>query len=174
MADVPKVALVVAIAKEGRFIGKDGGLPWRIPGDIKHFKRVTMGKPCVMGRKTFESIAKPLPGRTNIVITRDPDWSAHGVEVCHSVEDALSLGWQIAVRDGAEEVCVIGGAEVYEQALDAAEVIHLTEVQGRVDGDTTFPEFNMDEWVVMARADLADDAKATHKAIIVELVRREA
>lgn len=174
MSEAPKVALVVAMAKDSRIIGKDGGLPWRIPGDMKFFKRITMGKPIVMGRKTFESIGKPLPGRTNIVVTRDESWSAEGVEVCHSVADALALGFQVARRDGAEHVCVIGGAEIYVQALDDAEVIFLTEVEGEVEGDTTLPEIDMSEWTVMSRADIADDPKATHKATLVELHRREA
>ncbi len=173
MINPPKISLVVAIAKNGRIIGKDGGLPWRIPGDMKHFKRITMGKPIVMGRKTCQSIGKPLPGRTNIVVTRDANWSAHGVEVCHTVEAALSRGRQIAIRDGVDEVCVIGGAGIYAQALGTADVIHLTEVLGEVEGDTTFPELNSDEWKAVFRAELADDPKATHQAVLVELVRRE-
>ena len=172
MSGTPKVAIVVAMAKEGRVIGKDGGLPWRIPGDMKFFKSVTMGKPIIMGRKTFESIGRPLPGRTNIVITRDPSWSVDGVEVCHSVDEALVLARKIAARDDAAHVCIIGGAEIYTQVLPMTDVIFLTEVAGAVEGDATLSAFDMDEWNVVSRTPIPDDAGATHKAELVELVRR--
>ena len=172
MSAVPKVALVVAMAKESRIIGKDGGLPWRIPGDMKFFKAQTMGKPIVMGRKTFESIGKPLPGRTSIVITRDNDWSFEGVTVCHSIGEALDAAREIASRDGVDEVCVIGGAEIYAQALPLADVIYLTEVAGEVEGDAVLTAFDMSDWAEARRAPIPEDSKATHKAELVELRRK--
>jgi len=167
-----KVAIVVAMAKEGRVIGKDGGLPWRIPGDMRFFKSITLGKPIIMGRKTFESIGKPLPGRTNIVITRDTNWSADGARVCHTIEDALVLARKIAARDDAAHICIIGGAEIYALALPLTDVIFLTEVAGAVEGDTTLSAFDMSEWEEVNRLPIPDDARATHKAELVELVRR--
>ncbi len=171
MTDAPKVVLVVAMARETRVIGKDGALPWRIPGDMKHFKEITMGKPCVMGRKTFESLGKPLPGRANIVVTRNAGWAVEGVEVLHSVGEALGRAREIAVHSGAEHVCVIGGAEIYAQAIGDADVIYLTEVEGDVTGDTFLPQFDMSEWEIAARTAFPDDPKATHKATLVQLVR---
>jgi len=172
MSDAPKMAIVVAMARANRIIGKDGGLPWRIPGDMKFFKAQTMGKPIIMGRKTFESLGKPLPNRVNIVVTRDREWRAEGTEVFHSIEDALSLAREIASRDGLDELCVIGGAEIYAQALPHTDVIYLTEVLGEVEGDTALVEFNLGEWEEAARSPIPDDPKATHKAELVELRRR--
>jgi len=168
----PKVALVVAMARANRIIGKDGGLPWHIPGDMKFFVSATKGKPCVMGRKTFESLGKPLPGRANLVVTRHRKWHADGTEVFHSVEAALARAREIAVRDGASEVCVIGGEGVYAQALPTADVIYLTEVAGDVDGDTYFPEVKLDDWEEVSRTPIPDDPRATHKAELVILHRR--
>jgi dihydrofolate reductase len=172
MSGKPKIALVVAMARDNRVIGKDGGLPWRIPGDMKFFKTQTMGKPIVMGRKTFQSIGKPLPGRSSIVVTRDQDWTAEGVEVCHSVEEALALGREIARRDRVDEVCVIGGAEIYAQALPHADIIYLTEVAGEVAGDTKLMTFDSADWNEVSRTPIPDTPKATHKAELVELRRR--
>ncbi|KQS49367.1 MULTISPECIES: dihydrofolate reductase [unclassified Sphingomonas] len=123
-------------------IGRDGQLPWRIPADLKRFKALTMGKPMVMGRKTFESFPSPLPGRRHIVLTRG-DWRADGAEVAHSVEDALALA--------GEDVAVIGGAQIYAQFLPHADRIELTEVHAAPDGDATVPAF--DGWHEIARED---------------------
>jgi len=172
VSETPKVALVVAMARESRIIGRDGGLPWRIPGDMKFFKAQTMGKPIVMGRKTFDSIGKPLPGRTSIVITRDNGWSFEGVTVCHSVGEALDAARAIASRDGVDEVCVIGGAEIYAQALPHADVIYLTEVVGDVEGDAVLAAFDMNDWDEVSRSPIPDDPKATHKAELVVLTRK--
>ena len=126
-------------------IGRDGELPWHLPADLKRFKAQTMGKPMVMGRKTFESFPSPLPGRRHIVLTRDPDWRAEGAEVAHSVEQALWMA--------GDDVAVIGGAEVFAQFLDQAHQIELTEVHASPDGDAFVPAFV--GWREVAREDHA-------------------
>jgi dihydrofolate reductase len=123
--------LIYARAANGT-IGRDGALPWHLPSDLKRFKALTMGKPMIMGRKTFESFPRPLPGRRHIVLTRDPNWRAEGAEVAHSVGDALALA-------GDGEVAVIGGAEINALFLPLAERIELTEVHADIAGDTFMP-----------------------------------
>ena len=140
--DAPKppirVALVVARADNG-VIGKDGKLPWHISADLQFFKRVTVGKPIIMGRKTFESIGKPLPRRTNIVVTHDAGWRADGVTVAPNLPTGFALAYEDAHRSGADEVMVIGGAEIYRQTLSQAHRIYLTEIHGVFAGDTFLP-----------------------------------
>lgn len=133
------IAMIAAVARNGA-IGIANGLPWRISGDLQFFKRVTMGKPVVMGRLTFESIGRPLPGRTNIVITRNADWSAPGVERVPTLEAALELASQSAEAAGVDEVMVIGGAQIYRQVLPLASRLYLTEVEAEVEGDAFFPQ----------------------------------
>lgn len=168
----PRVAIVVAMAKGSRVIGRDGDLPWRLPDDLKNFKALTLGKPIIMGRKTYDSIGKPLPGRANIVVTRNKDWNAEGVEVFRNMTDALSTARDIAARDGVDEVCIIGGAQIYGAALDATDVIHLTEVEGQVAGDTFFPALDSNDWVASERKAFPVNPKASHKAAYVKLERR--
>ncbi len=127
-------------------IGLDGGMPWHIPADLKRFRSMTMGKPMVMGRRTFESFPKPLPGRRHIVLTRDPAWSADGAEVVDAPGKALALA-------GPGEVAVIGGAEVFALYLDQAQRIELTEVHQSPEGDAVVPPFNPALWVETARED---------------------
>src|SRR5258708_8442730 len=134
-----RIALVVAMARN-RVIGRDNALPWRLPSDLASFKRVTLGHPVVMGRRTFESIGKPLAGRKNIVITRNPRLLAPGCIVVHSLDAA----WDAAA--GADEAFVIGGTTLFEETLPLADVIHLTEVEAEVEGDTVFPEFHRARW----------------------------
>ena len=134
------VAFVVATAENG-VIGRDNQLLWHLPEDLKHFKRLTRGHPVVMGRRTYDSIGRPLPNRTNLVVTRQPDWQAEGCEVVHSVPAALERAAQLD-----EQVFVIGGAEIYRQALPAADVIYLTEVHHAFEGDVVFPELSPAEW----------------------------
>ncbi|MFC6633290.1 dihydrofolate reductase [Microbulbifer taiwanensis] len=148
MKDIP-IALIAAVARNGA-IGRDNGLPWRISGDLQFFKRTTLGKPVVMGRKTFESIGRPLPGRVNIVISRNPDWCADGVVCASSLEQALDMAAQSAVETGAGEVMVIGGAQIYRQSLPLASRVYLTEVAAAVDGDAFFPELD-DCWGEVSR-----------------------
>ncbi len=144
------LSLVVAVAENG-VIGRDNGLPWRLPGDLQYFKRITMGKPLIMGRKTFESIGRPLPGRTNIVVTRDPAWTAEGVVVANSLPRAVDLAQEVAATGGAGEVMVIGGAEIYAAALPRADRIYLTEVHAAVDGDARLPRLDRAEWREVSR-----------------------
>jgi dihydrofolate reductase len=146
-------------------IGRDNALPWRLPDDLAHFKRVTMGHPVIMGRRTFESVGKPLPGRANIVITRQPDFAAPGCAVVHSLEEA----WRAA--NGAEEACVIGGTMLFAETLPAADVIHLTQVDAEVEGDTWFPPFDRSQWVEREVARHAADARHAYPFRILELSR---
>lgn len=146
------LALIVAMA-QNRVIGRANNLPWYLPEDLKYFKRVTMGKPIIMGRKTFESIGKPLPGRTNIIVTRNKNYSADGIRVVHDLAQAISLCESIAEIDGQCEAMVIGGAQIYEQALSFADRLYLTEVHAQVEGDAYFPEFKRENWQEVGRED---------------------
>lgn len=134
--DVP-VVLVLAAAENG-VIGRGNALPWELPDDLTHFKRTTMGHPIIMGRKTFESVGFPLPGRRNIVITRDRQWSHEGVLTCHELNEALERAFEQALIDGADAVMVVGGAEIYRLALSRADKVILTRVHDEVIGDVRF------------------------------------
>ncbi|MEP4380339.1 MAG: dihydrofolate reductase [Alphaproteobacteria bacterium] len=147
-----RISLIVAMAENG-VIGRDGGLPWRIPADLKFFKETTIGHPIVMGRKTHQSIGRALPGRTNIVITRDKGFSGEDIAVVGDLDAA------ILAAGNADEVMVIGGAQIYELALPRAERIYLTEVHIAADGDTRFPELDHDAWRETARVDHPADGE---------------
>lgn len=140
--------MVVAAVGANGVIGVDGGLPWRIPEDLARFKEMTMGHALVMGRATFESIGRPLPGRVNIVLTRRPDWSHEGVERAGTLEEALAMTARLGV-----DAFIAGGAEVYRQALSVAHVLELTEVAASPEGDTYFPEFDRAGWREVGRVD---------------------
>ena len=142
--------LIVAVADNG-VIGRDGGMPWRLKSDLQHFKALTLGKPVVMGRKTFASIGRPLPGRTNIVVTRDGALNLPGVVVVHCFDDARQIARGDALRRFATEIAVIGGAEIYQQFLAEADRIELTEVHATPEGDTVFAPLNATEWEETAR-----------------------
>ncbi|MGM0537387.1 MAG: dihydrofolate reductase [Pseudomonadota bacterium] len=144
------VAMIAAMARN-RVIGVDNQLPWYLPEDLRFFKRMTQAKPLVMGRKTYQSIGRPLPGRLNIVVTRDLDFQPEGVRVCHDLESALRLADQQATIDGVEEIMVMGGAQIYAQALPFASRLYLTEVDIEVAGDACFPELDMSEWEEVQR-----------------------
>ncbi len=153
------LTLVVARAANG-VIGRDGGLPWHLPADLRHFKRLTVGKPVVMGRRTFESIGRPLPGRHNIVLTRG-GWRAEGVTVVATLAEAVAAaGLQQGARP--DEIMIIGGAAVYAEALPSARRVYLTEVHAAPDGDTRLPAFDRSVWHEIAREDhpVAGDAPA--------------
>jgi dihydrofolate reductase len=159
-------ALVVAVAQNG-VIGGDNRLLWHLPLDLKHFKQLTQGHPIVMGRRTYESIGKPLPNRTNIVVTRQPDWQAEGCEVAYSVPQALEMAHALN-----EQVMVIGGGEIYRQALPAAEVVYLTEVHHDFEGDVIFPDLSPVEWREETRERHEPDDKHAYAFSFVTLRRR--
>jgi dihydrofolate reductase len=146
------ISFVVAIA-ENNAIGKDNGLLWHLPADLKHFKQITNGHTIIMGRKTFDSMGKPLPNRRNIVITRNADLKIEGAEVTTSLDDALAL------CKTEEEVFIIGGAEIYKEALDKTDRIYLTTVHQRFEGDAYFPELDRNKWVETAREEHQRDEK---------------
>jgi dihydrofolate reductase len=144
------LCLIVAVAENG-VIGRDNDLPWRLSGDLKRFKSLTMGKPLIMGRKTYESIGRPLPGRTSIVLTHDGDFSADGVLVAHDQAGAMALADQTARATGAEEIMVIGGAGIYHLFLSEADRLYLTEVHMASPGDTFFPDIAAHDWTEISR-----------------------
>ena len=138
------LSIIVAMAKN-RTIGIDNTLPWRIPADLQHFKRLTMGHHMIMGRKTFESIGKPLPGRTTVVVTRNRELKIEGCIVTNSLKEA------IAACAGDEAIFIVGGADIYTQALGFANTLYITEIQQDVDGDAHFPEFDKNTWHEVSR-----------------------
>lgn len=147
----PRCCIVVAMAKN-RTIGIDNTLPWRCPEDLKHFKQLTMGHHMIMGRKTFESIGKPLPGRTTVVVTRDPALEIEGCLIANSMQQAYSL-----CADDSQ-VFIVGGAEIYAQSLDLADTLYITEIQQDVAGDAHFPQFDQDVWLEVSREIRHQDA----------------
>ncbi|MGF1593105.1 MAG: dihydrofolate reductase [Kiloniellaceae bacterium] len=169
-AQVP-VALILARAENG-VIGQTGGLPWHLSGDLKFFKAQTLGKPVVMGRKTYQSIGRPLPGRPNIVVTRDAAFRPEGVEVFAAVNDALARAQDLAAESGAGEVMVIGGGQIYLLTLPLARRIYLTEVHARPEGDTTFPDLDEAEWREVRRDPPVSGGEGQPDYSIVVLERR--
>jgi dihydrofolate reductase len=163
----PLVSLIVAMARNG-VIGRDNALPWHLSEDLRRFKAATLGKPILMGRKTFESIGHALPGRTNLVLTRDPRWKQEGAVVVHSVGAAL------AAAGDAVELVVIGGAEIYRLVMPFARRIYLTHVHADVPGDTYFPEFDPTQWVDVECDERAADERNTYPVTFVTLERRGA
>lgn len=147
-----QLSIIVAMDRN-RVIGKNDSLPWHISEDLKHFKKITMGKPIVMGRKTHESIGRPLPGRENIILTRDADYTAEGCTVLHSLEEIFEHCKDI------EEVMITGGSEIYKSTLEQVSRLYLTEVHAEVEGDTFFPEFDRSQWEEVSREDHKADEK---------------
>lgn len=163
-----RIALIVAVAENG-VIGWKGKLPWKLSSDLKTFRRITMGKPIIMGRKTFESLKGPLDGRDNIVLTRDPNFEPSGVSPVDSFADALTLARTLAATRGADEIMVIGGADVFRLALPHADRLYWTVVHARPEGDVHFPYLDLSSWVEVESADLPasdkDDVTATFKVL---------
>ena len=159
-----KISISCAMG-ENRVIGINNQLPWHLPNDLKHFKKITLHKPIIMGRKTFESIGKPLPDRENIIVTRDKNYTAPNCIVVHSLEEALD---QIE----APEVIIIGGAKMYEQALRIATTLYITIIHQAFQGDTFFPEINQDDWKEIAREDYEADEHNDYDYSFVTLNRR--
>jgi dihydrofolate reductase len=161
-----RLSLIVAASENG-CIGRDGDLPWRLPEDLKRFKQVTMGKPIIMGRKTYESIGRPLPGRTNIVVTRQPGYAAPGCEVAGSLADALDA----ARATGTDEVFIIGGASLYADALSQADTLYLTRVHAAVEGDVYLPPVPWETFELSASEAHPADERHAH-AFTFETWRR--
>ncbi len=160
-----RIALIAAMARNG-VIGRDNQLPWRQSADLQRFKRLTLGKAVVMGRKTWQSLGRPLPDRLNIVITRDSDYRTEGGMVTHSVRAAL------AAAGDSEEIMVIGGAEIFRQTLALAERLYLTEIEADIEGDTHFPEIDATDWVEVERQAGRADARNEYDYQFVVLERR--
>jgi dihydrofolate reductase len=158
------LSLIVAM-DENRLIGSENGLPWQLPADLAFFKRTTMGKPIIMGRKTFDSIGRALPGRRNIVITRDPGFSAPDCDTAGGVDEALALCAQ------AGEIMLIGGASLYRQTLHRAACLYVTRIHHSFEGDTWFPEFDESEWRPETRADFEADSRNPYAYSFIKFVR---
>lgn len=159
------LSIVVAMDRN-RLIGRGNALPWRLPADLKHFKAVTMGKPILMGRRTYESIGRPLPGRTNIVVSRDPHYAAPGCTVVPTIDAAL------AAAAGAPEIMLIGGAQLYAELLPRTQRIYLTRIDAAFEGDTWFPELVPADWRELERSDHAPDEQNPYPYSFVLLERR--
>ena len=160
-----RISIIVAMAKN-RTIGINNTLPWRCPEDLKHFKALTMGHHMIMGRKTFDSIGKPLPGRTTVVVSRNTQLKIEGCIVAHSLTEA------IAACAGDDEIFVVGGAELYTQALPLANKLYLTEIQQNVEGDAHFPLFDMNQWQEVSRETRQQDTPQPLSYHFVSLQRR--
>ena len=150
---MPKLSMIVAHAHH-RVIGKDNDMPWHLPADLAYFKKTTLGKPIIMGRKTFESIGRPLPGRKNIVISRDKNYKKDGIEVVNSVEQALLLIKEV------EEIMVIGGGAIYQHCLPFAHRLYITHIDGDIDGDTQFPKYDTEaDWKLVSEEKYSSDER---------------
>jgi dihydrofolate reductase len=160
------IAIVVAVA-ENNVIGKDNQLIWHLPADLRFFKNLTMGHPILMGRKTYESIGKPLPGRTTVIITRQQDFEAPGCIVTNSVDEAIA-----EARKLDQDIYIIGGAEIYKQALAKVDTIYLTRVNHTFDGDTFFPEIDEKNWEVESEEKHEPDEKNTYSYSFITLKRK--
>jgi dihydrofolate reductase len=167
-----RLALIAAVAQNG-VIGRDNSLPWQLSSDLAYFKRCTLGKPILMGRRTYEAIGRPLPGRTNIVISRARELRIQGAEVVGNLAAALKLGEIAARRDNSGELMVIGGAEIYRLALPLAQRLYLTEVHGEVDGDARFPDWDSGAWIERHREFHHAGEKDSHDFSFVVYDRRD-
>ena len=165
MKPLPNLSIIAALA-ENRVIGRDNRLPWRLPADLAHFKRLTMGKPIIMGRLTWESLPGLLPHRTHLVVTRDSEYRADGAHVVHSIEDAIEFAGD------APELMVVGGARLYAQTIPLATRMYLTYVHEHIDGDARFPDYEESEWVEVSRERHRADDRNPHAYSFVELRRR--
>lgn len=165
-----KLSLIVAMARN-RSIGRDNRLPWRLSHDLQYFKQITWGKPIIMGRKTFDSIGRALPGRTNIVVTRQPQWRAEGTTVAASLDHAIELARAVARADRRDEVMLIGGASLYQAALARADRLYLTQIQADIAGDAFFPPIEMENWHEVKREDYSASGDNPYDYAFVVLER---
>lgn len=160
-----KISLIAAMGRD-RVIGKGGAMPWHLPADLAHFKTLTMGKPMIMGRTTFQAIGRALPGRDNIVVTRDQQFDAQGCIVVHDIDAA------IAAAGDASELMVIGGAKLYGQFIDRADHLYLTLIEEKFAGDTFFPEYTRADWEGVSRENHDADGKNPHAYTFLHLRRK--
>lgn len=172
MMDTPRIAMIAAVA-ENNVIGRGDELPWRIPSDMAHFKRTTMGKPVIMGRRQFEIFGRPLPGRVNIVVTRKTGYQPDGVIVINDLEAALSHAREMAAADGQEEAVVVGGGDIYRQAMALADRLYITHVAARPEGDTYFPDIDPGVWDLTEQVDSDASPKDEHAYTIAVYERRD-
>jgi dihydrofolate reductase len=169
----PVKTILVAVSRNG-IIGRDGDMPWRLSSDLKRFKSMTLGKPVIMGRKTFQSIGKPLPGRPNVVISRDSGFSAEGVKVVHSLGEAIDAASRLAADSGVGEICILGGGEIYRQAIGLVDRLLITHVEAEVDGDTSFPAIDPALWQVESELTVPAGEKDNYPTRFVTYFRRKA
>jgi len=168
----PIVCLVAARGRNG-VIGSQGDLPWRLRSDLQKFKQTTIGKPCLMGRKTWDSLQlRPLPGRLNLVISKNPDFAAKGALACATLDEALAIGRETAREDGVGEVCVIGGAQIYALALPKARRLYISEVEASPEGDARFPDFHEADWIEISSERIEPGEKDDHAFTFRVLERR--
>ncbi|WP_375677455.1 dihydrofolate reductase [Bartonella sp. AS69XJJH] len=165
------ICLIAAVAENG-VIGRGGAMPWHLLTDLQRFKALTLGKPIIMGRKTWDSIGRPLPGRTNIVITRDCTFCAGGAVVAHSLSQACSLATSVASQNDVEEIFIIGGGEIFQQGLHMADKIFLTEVLASIEGDSFFPVFDKEKWTIVQTQDIPEGDKDSHPTRFVVYERK--
>ena len=169
---LPQLVLVVARARNG-VIGRDGDLPWRLRSDLQRFKALTLGKPCIMGRRTWDSLPlKPLPGRLNLVLSRDESFEARGAVVCTTLDEAVEIARETAEEDGVDEVCIIGGTALFGMALPRAKRLYLTEVEAEPEGDATFPTFDEGAWKEISSEAFPAGEKDDHAFVFRVLERR--
>ena len=169
---LPHLAIVVARARNG-VIGRDGDLPWRLRSDLQRFKAVTLGKPCIMGRRTWESLPlKPLPGRLNLVLSRDESFLAKGALVCTTLDEAVEIGRETAEEDGVDEICVIGGTVLFDMALPRAKRLYLTEVDAAPEGDAVVPAFDEAAWTEVSSEAFPAGEKDDHAFVFRVLERK--
>jgi dihydrofolate reductase len=164
-----RIAMIAGVAENG-VIGSEQTIPWRVPSDMAFFKKTTMGKPILMGRKQYETVGKPLPGRTNIVITRQRDYRPEGVLVFHSIDDALAKAREIAQADGVDEIMIIGGGELYAQLMARADRLYITHIDLSPSGDVRFPAIAPEQWTVVDLPEVAPSPKdeATYRVKVYE------
>lgn len=164
-------SMIVAAARNGT-IGRDNALPWRIADDLRYFRRITMGKPVIMGRRTFDSIGRPLPGRDNIVVSRNPEFAAAGVRVAQGVEEAFTLAAASARSSGAGELLLLGGAQLYAEAMGKIQRIYLTRVHADIAGDSHLPSLDDREWREISREDYPADSRNDFPYSFIVLERK--
>ncbi len=164
-----KIALIVA-ASQNHVIGLDNQLPWHLPEDLQYFKAVTMGKPILMGRKTYDSIGRPLPGRVNIVLTRDTNWTAQGVEVVNNLDAAIAASEKACKAADVDELMIIGGEQIYRKFLPVANKLYLTKVEAEVEGDAYFPVIDSNQWRQVAEKIPEKVGNYSYRFVILERI----